>query len=80
MLKLFSKFLVSNVGIHGSVFSATDLVPKLLVVIEQIILICGEQAYASAGDFTKGFLSTTSHKVCLGGIPGGDWKHCKPLK
>lgn len=49
MLKLlFCKFLVLSVS-----FS----VLKLLVVTEQIILVCGEQGYASAGDFTKGFLS-----------------------
>lgn len=54
--------------------------PKLHAVIEQIILICGEQAYSSAGDFTKGILPTAPRKACLGGIPGGDWKHWKPLK
>lgn len=64
----------------GCIFSYRLSVLKLLVVIEQIILICGEQAYASTEDFTKGFLSTAPHKMCLSGIPGEDWKHWKPLK
>lgn len=55
----------------GCIFSYRLSVLKLLAGIEHIILICGEQADASAGDFTKGFLSITPHKVCLGGIPGG---------
>lgn len=57
MLKLlFPMLLVLSVVYMGCIFSYRLLVPKLLVVIQQIMLTCGEQAYACAGDFTKGFL------------------------